>query len=115
MKIRFDLGNYPAAQDMIVIIMQEKNVSADEAVAHALNDENYLAIVSVEWVKVALSLWGHEDWERKWNKLNEVLEIEIDDHKEHLLKDIMEREEVSIEDAICYFLIFMMDSLGYHI
>ena len=31
------------------------------------------------------------------------------------LGDIMEKEDVSAELAVCYFLIFTMDYLGYHI
>jgi len=35
--------------------------------------------------------------------------------KTRLLEIVMEKENVALEDAILYFLIFALESLGYHI
>ena len=105
-----------AAQDMIRIIMRDKDLTAAEAVAYAVNEDIYDAIMAVDWASIALSLWGHDEPERKWFQLTPK-EITIDlDEKQLLLVDkVMEREEVDFVTAIEYFLIFTMDSLGYHI
>lgn len=114
--MKLDLRNYPAGQDMIRIVMRDKGMSAEEAVNFAINRNNYFQIVVEGWASIALGLWGHDDYERKWETLDEpVLEIELDDLKTRLIEDISEREEVDIETAACYFLIFTMEALGYHV
>lgn len=114
--MKLDLRNYPAGQDMIRIVMRDKGMSAEDAVDFAINRSNHDKIVYKGWASIALGLWGHDDYERKWETLDEpVLEIELDDLKTRLIEDISEREEVDIETAVCYFLIFTMEALGYHV
>lgn len=105
-----------AAQDMIRIIMREKGVSAKEAIEFSANREMHQKILKEGYASIALGLWGHDDPEREWDVLDEpVFELELDKLRERLVEDIAEKENVDVETAICYFLIFTMDFLGYHI
>ena len=68
------------------------------------------------WESIAFDLWGHDNPEREWDKLdNPIIEVDLDKLSTRLVEDIMEKEDVSAELAVCYFLIFTMDYLGYHI
>lgn len=116
MKLKLDFSNNLAAQDMINIIMKKENLSGKEAVEYAINYDMYGRIVRTGWASIAFDLWGHGDPERNWTKLkNPIIEIEVDSVKEHLITDITKKENVDTEMAIGYFLIFVMESLGYHI
>lgn len=54
--------------------------------------------------------------ERVWNTLsNPVIDLKLDKLQGRLIEDISEKENVDYKTAICYFLIFTMDYLGYHI
>lgn len=107
--------NY-AAQDMVTIIQKDKNLSAQDAIKFSINQDMYNQILSTGWASIALGLWGHDDPEREWNKMDTPdLEVEIDDSQQKLLSDIARKEKVDIETAVSYFLLFTMDALGYHI
>jgi len=68
------------------------------------------------YASIAFDLWGHDDPERKWYKLsNPVIELDLSEEKRKLIYNIAKRENVTIEIAVGYFMIFVMDSLGYHI
>lgn len=111
-----DLRNNAAAQDMIRIIMREKDLSAKDAVAFAVNRDIHQKILKEGYASIALDLWGHDNPERIWDTLsNPVVDLELDKLQERLIEDISEKEKVNYETAICYFLIFTMDYLGYHI
>lgn len=114
MKLNFKKN--PAAQDMITIIQKDKCLSAPDAIKFSINKDIYSKILSTGWASIALGLWGHDDPEREWNRMdNPYFEVEIEESKQKLVYDIARKEEVDIETAICYFLIFTMDALGYHI
>lgn len=114
--MQLDLRNNAAAQDMVRIIMREKSLSAKDAIDFAINREMHQEILRAGYASIALDLWGHDDPERKWDTLDEpILDIEFDNLRKRLIEDISERQGVDIETAICYFLIFTMDFLGYHI
>lgn len=105
-----------AAQDMINIIMSEKNLSASQAVKYAINEKIYRKIVEAGYASIALMLWGHDDYDRKWKQLkNAFIEVDIDSTSSKLIDDIMERESVDFTTAITYFLLFTVETLGYHI
>lgn len=105
-----------AAQDMICIIMEKKKLSNLEAIKYAINKNMYEKIIKTGWASIAFDLWGHDDPDREWKKLeNPIIKLEIDTEQEILLLDIASRENVDMETAVGFFLIFVMDSLGYHI
>ena len=85
--IQLDFTNLCAAQDMIAIIQKERN-----------------------------SLWGHDDPERKWLFLNSPkVDVEFSETDIKYLKKVAKAEKVKAVTAVCYFLVFTMQSLGYHI
>lgn len=114
--MKLDLKNNAAAQDMIRIIMREKDLSAEDAVTFAINRDIYQKILKAGYASIAFDLWGHDNPERVWNTLSApVIDLKIDKLQGRLIEDISEKENVNYETAICYFLIFTMDYLGYHI
>lgn len=114
--IQLDFKDNLAAQDMIRIIMRDKNLSVNGAIDFAINREMYKTILKEGYASIAFSLWGHDDPEREWDTLeNPIIDVELDKLRQRLVEDISERQNVDTETAICYFLIFTMDFLGYHI
>lgn len=116
MRMTIDLTEEEAMQDMITLIMRRKNITAVEAVSLSINQQNYKNIVQTGWASIAVSMWGHDDYDREWFELDEnVFEIELDDTQSKYLADICKKEKTDTVTAISYFLIFTMDELGYHI
>lgn len=104
------------AQDMIRIIMKEKNLTEEESVDFAVNEFRYMDVMEKRYADIALDLWGHEDPDREFATINKpILKLDLGERKEKLVKNVSRRFEVDIETAVCYFLIFTMDFLGYHI
>ena len=69
-----------------------------------------------KYASIAFDLWGHDDPTREWETLEEpIMDLELDKLRSRLVEDIAEKQDVDAETAICYFLIFTMDFLGYHI
>ena len=65
---------------------------------------------------MAVSLWGHDNPDRDWQTLeNPVVELKLSKDKERLVAIVMEKEKISLPDALLYFMIFALSSLGYHI
>ena len=95
---------------------ERKNLSAEDAVAFAVNRAMYPKILKAGYASIAFDLWGHDNPERVWDALSTpVLDLKFDKLQENLIEGISEKESVDYETAICYFLIFTMDYLGYHI
>ncbi len=114
--MKLDLRNNTAAQDMICIIMREKNLSVHDAIDFAINRDMYQKILKEGYASIAFDLWGHDDPTREWETLEEpIMDLELDKLRSRLVEDIAEKQDVDAETAICYFLIFTMDFLGYHI
>lgn len=114
--IKLNFKNNPAAQDMIRIVMKEKGLSAKEAIEFSVNREMHQKILEEGYASIAFDLWGHDNPGREWEVLDDsIINFEIDNLRERLIEDIIEKQKVDIETAICYFLIFTMDFLGYHI
>ena len=100
--IQLDFTNLCAAQDMIAIIQKERNCTVQEAILFSIN--------------FAYSLWGHDDPERKWLFLNSPkVDVEFSETDIKYLKKVAKAEKVKVATAVCYFLVFTMQSLGYHI
>ncbi len=101
---------------MLKKIMKAKNLSPEKAVLSAITQKNCVRILSTGWASIAVSLWGHDDPYAEREKLeNPVIEIKLSKDKAHLLEVVMEKENVSFGQAILYFMIFTLESLGYHI
>jgi len=114
--IKLDFTNKLAAQDMIRIVMQEKKIAEVEAIEFSINGDIHQKILKEGYAAIAYDLWGHDNPERKWEKtVNPIIEIELDEQKENLIKDVVKRYDVDYETSVCYFLIFTMDFFGYHI
>lgn len=114
--IQLDFTNLCAAQDMIAIIQKERNCTVQEAVLFSINSANCKSIMDTGWASIAYSLWGHDDPERKWLFLNSPkVDVEFSETDIKYLKKVAKAEKVKVVTAVCYFLVFTMQSLGYHI
>lgn len=116
MKLKLDFSNCLEAQDMIKIIERDKGLTATESVEFSINENIYQSIISAGWASIALPLWGHDNPQRKWEKLNDpCIEIELEENKYDLVNKIVTSEDIDLETSVAYFLLFTMDSMGYHI
>lgn len=114
--LNIDLSRYLSSQDMVRIIMRDKNLSVEDALDYAINKTIYKNIINAGYASIALDLWGHDDPEREWDVLeNSLIEVDFDKLKKSLIDDLMKKEDVDLETAISYFLLFTMEALGYHI
>ena len=104
------------AQDMICTIMKETNLTPEKAILSSITQKNCVTILSTGWAGMAVSLWGHDNPDRDWQTLeNPVVEFKLSKDKERLVAIVMEKEKISLPDALLYFMIFTLSSLGYHI
>lgn len=111
-----DFTEFPDAQDMIRIVMDEKGLSAKESIKYSINRTIHQRILKAGYASIALPLWGHDDPERERKTLDEpIIDVEFDKLSENLIDNIMEKENVNFETAVSYFLLFTMEALGYHI
>lgn len=114
--LRLDFTDDLIAQDMIGIVMRKKGLTEEEAVVASINQAMYRNVITKKYVSIAFNLWGHAEFDREWYTLeNPVVEVGLDGEKLKLVTDVAERENVDMQRAVCYFLVFMMESLGYHI
>lgn len=114
--MRLDFSEHFEAQDMISIIERDKNLSAEDAICFSINEKTYRSIVEAGWASIALSMWGHDEPEREWETMETpCLEIAFDEPKLDLISKIMKKERIDAETAISYFLLFTVNSMGYHI
>lgn len=113
---KFDFTNQLAPQDMLKIIMRDKNLSKEEALKYAINEQIAKRIIDTRWGAIALPIWGHDDPERKWMKLDiPFFETDLSEKQLQLITLVKKYEETDTITAISYFLLFTMESLGYHI
>ena len=114
--VKFNFTQHYAAQDMINIIAKDKQLSLQSAIGYSITKKNYTDIIKNGWADIALSLWGHADLEREWEELeNPCLEVDLDAEQSNLVNEISIKYKVDFEEAVSYFLIFTMHSLGYHV
>lgn len=115
-KTILDFTNNANAQDMLVKIMKEKNINSEKAVLSSITQKIFIRIIETGWGQIALPIWGHDNPYREWEKLDDpVVNFKLSKDKEHLVSIVMEKENVSFETAILYFMLFTLESLGYHI
>ena len=113
---KFDFTENYNLQDMIYLIMKDKNLSKEDALKYAINKDAAIKILEASWAPIALDKWGHADPNRKWNNLeNPIIEIEFDKEQHKLIDLIMQSKKTNRETAISYFILFSMNILGYHI
>ena len=113
---KLDFSKDLGAQDMVSTIMKEKNLTAEKAVLSCITQKNCVTILATGWADMAVSLWGHDDPEREFQKLeNPKFEIKLSKDKIELLEIVMQKERVPLGKAVLYFMIFALESLGYHI
>ena len=111
-----DFSNEIDAQDMLSKIMKKKNLTPEKALLSTITQKNCVTILATEWAGMAVSLWGHADPDREREKLEDpVIKIKLSKDKERLIGIVMEKEAVSFDEAILYFMIFTLETLGYHI
>lgn len=113
---KLDFTDHTEAQDMIKLIEKDKGLAVSEVIDFSVNIENFNQILDNGWGSIALSLWGHDDPERDWLTMdNPYIEVDLTGEKLQLIDKIAKKDKVDTETAVAYFLLFTMDSLGYHI
>lgn len=117
--IQLNFTNNENAQDMINIIMKDKNLSDKDAISFAINEKICNKIQKAGYASIAFNLWGHAEYEKEWLLLdNPVIEVELTAKQLQLINRIINIEKdptLDINMAVSYFLIFTMDSMGYDI
>ena len=104
------------AQDMIVKVMKEKNVSPAKAITGSIKSDNFIDIIEEGYASIALPLWGHADQYSEKEKLdNPVITFKLTPHKEKMIKAVIKEEDVQFKEAVLYFVLFELSHLGYHI
>ena len=78
--------------------------------------KNCVTILATGWAGIAVSMWGHDDPFGEREQLESpTFTIKLSKDKLRLVRIVMEKESISFHDALLYFMIFTLDSLGYHI
>ncbi len=114
--LELNFTNHEIAQDMIRLIQKEKGLTESQCISLAVNSKTCKQIIDTGWASIALSMWGHDNPEREWLLLdNPIVDVELENDKEQLIEKISSKENVDIETAVSYFLLFTMEALGYHI
>jgi len=115
-KMTLDFTNDTNAQDMIYSITKEKNITPEKAIVSSITQKNFIRIIETGYVSVALPLWGHDNPYREKAILdNPKITFKLSESKERLISIVMDREEVSFEEAILFFILIELENLGYHI
>lgn len=105
MVLKLDFRDDEIAQDMICLIMNDKNLQTPEkAVQSAVNEK-------------LKNLWGHDDgFERPFGTLEEpIFNVELSDIQWEIVREVAASEETDETTAVCYLLLFAMEQLGYHV
>lgn len=114
--IAIDFSEEIDAQDMLSKIMSNKNLTPEKALLSTITQKNCVKILATGWTGIAVSLWGHADPDEELEKLEDpIVRIKLSKDKERLVGIVMEKENVSFNEALLYFMIFTLESLGYHI
>lgn len=115
-KFTVDFTDDENAQDMIVKVMKEKNISSSKAITGSITSNNFINIVEAGYASIALPIWGHADPYSEKEKLdNPVITFKLTSRKMIMVEAIMKNEDVQFEEAVLYFVLFELSRLGYHI
>ena len=118
MVLKLDFWDDEIAQDMICLIMNDKNLQTPEkAVQSAVNEKLKNRLISEGWASIAYSIWGHDDgFERPFGTLEEpIFNVELSDIQWEIVREVAASEETDETTAVCYLLLFAMEQLGYHV
>ncbi len=114
--ITFNFENDENAQDMLVKIMKHTKLTPDKAILSTITQKNCIRIIETGYSGIALSLWGHDNPYREWEKLDDkIVKFKLSKDKERLVNIIMEKEKVNFPTAVLYFMLHALESFGYHI
>lgn len=114
--LKLDFKQNEEAQDMLVLLEKETSLSAIEAIKFSINKQIAERIIIEGWASIALSLWGHDDYEREWlTHDNPIFEIEISEEQEKIFNIVKNSQKVNEEIAMTYFLMFALETFGYHL
>ncbi|MCL1975495.1 MAG: hypothetical protein FWG61_04955 [Firmicutes bacterium] len=92
---------------MIRIVMQEKNISLNEAISYSVNQNIYKRIIDTGWGEIALSLWGHGGPARRRKKISDPqIEIDLDESRLNAVYEIEKLYKIDAETAIYSIFIF---------
>lgn len=118
-KIKLDFTNEDIAQDMIYKLMEKKRLTPEEAILSSITFENWDKVMSTGWASEALAFWGHASWGTDSylsGKLeNPIIHIKLDAKKLELIKIVKDIHNITYKTIILYFVLFELESLGYHI
>ena len=114
--ITIDFTGETDAQDMLSKIMKKKGLTPEKALLSTITQKNCVTILATSWAGIAVSLWGHADPDGERETLEDtIVKMKLSKDKERLINIVMETKGVSFGEAIRYFMIFTLESLGYHI
>ena len=114
MKIVCEFNNHKEAQDMIVTLSSEMNLSYSEAIKSALSSAN-LANIKKGFIHIAYPMWRHEDFDYTFKKMtSSEVEIDVSDKEFIRIAYVAMKNEVDINKSIDYFVLSELESLGYH-
>ncbi len=115
-KFTIDFRDNINAQDMLMTIIKKTNLSPEEAILWSINSINSVKILSKRWASIAADNWGHNNPHGKKETLEKpLIEVSLNKYQISLLEVVMKNEKVSLEVAVQCFMIFTLESLGYHI
>lgn len=81
-----DYSSHPEAQDMIVLIQNNKSLDISDVIKYSINEKIYSRIIEAGWGRDALAMWGHDNPDRTWNTLDlNSLKVEIDFNEQSML------------------------------
>ncbi len=115
-KITLNFEDDEDVQDMISKITHKKNITAEKAITSSITQRNCIRIIESGFAKIASTMWGHDNPEAIKDKLDKpIIEVKLSKEKKRLVDLIIDKEEVSYQQAIICFLTFELEHLGYHI
>ena len=104
------------SQDMIKTIVRKKGISIEKSITSSITQKNFIDIIDLGYTGVALSMWNHANPEKVKEKLqNPIVKFKFTENKQRLVAIIMEKENITFYEAIMYFVLIELKSLGYHI
>ena len=114
--VSLDFTNDGIGQDMILTIMKDKKMTAEEAIKSCITDANLLIAVKTGWASIAVSLWGHATPDKKFKNLDTpLIKVMLDGGEKSILDAMIGKEAHSYEEAVLQLMIFDLEKLGYHI
>lgn len=114
--IELDFNDAMQAQDMLSKIMKEKSLSSVKAIKSCIKQNNLIKILQTEWADIAVAHWGHAEGYSNFEKLdNPKVKITFTEKQMELISLVQKICKTNAGNAILYFMIFELETLGYHI